>query len=143
MRLIYLLSIIFSSCASNTGTGIITGTVLGGTIGVGAHEKKGGLIGSAAGILAGGLIGASLDLRDRKVIKKSNPRTLNRIDRQEPLTINDIIVLSQKGVSEETILSLIKERKAKYHLTQAQIRRMRDANVDPRVIDFMIQCQAS
>jgi outer membrane lipoprotein SlyB len=96
---------LFTGCASNTGTGILSGCTLGATIGGISGGGGGSLIGTAAGILAGGLIGAALDEQDTKVMQQSSPRTVDRMERGEPLTINDVIKLSQGGVSDDTIIN--------------------------------------
>jgi uncharacterized protein YcfJ len=141
MRLItsVVMILILGSCASNTGTGVIAGGALGAGAGGIAAGGNGALIGGAAGILAGGLIGAGLDEQDRRVMERSSPRTVDRMDRTEPLTINDVIKLSQSGVSDETIVKYMRESNSSYTLSQAQIRRLRDSAVSQRVIDYMIE----
>lgn len=133
-----LLAAISASCASNTGTGVIAGTVLGASIGSIAGGGKGAFIGTAAGAIAGGLIGAALDVQDRKVMERNSPRTVDRMDRGEPLTINDVIKLSQGGVSDDTITDYMFETSSYYHLSQAQVRRLQDAGVSQRIINKMI-----
>lgn len=129
---------ILSSCASNTGTGVLAGGALGAGVGGIAGGGKGALIGGAAGVIAGGLIGAALDEQDRKVMERSSPRTVDRMDRGEPLTINDVIKLSQGGVSDDTIIRYMQDTGSSYTLSQAQIRRLQDAGVSQRVINYMI-----
>lgn len=133
-----LLIVVLTSCASNTGTGVITGTILGAGIGGITGGGKGALIGSAAGLIAGGLVGAALDEQDRKVMERNSPRTVDRMDRGEPLTINDVIKLSQSGVSDDTISRYLIETDSYYHLSQAQVRRLQDAGVSQRIISEMI-----
>ncbi len=135
---VLLFTTMLSSCASNTTTGMIAGTVLGAGIGGLAGGGKGALIGSAAGVIAGGLIGAALDEQDRKVIERNSPRTVDRMDRGEPLTINDVIKLSQGGVSDNAILRYMQETASYYYLSQAQVRRLQEAGVSQRVINEMI-----
>lgn len=130
---------LLTGCASNTGTGILAAGSLGATIGGITGGGGGALIGSAAGVIAGGLIGAALDEQDRKVMQQSSPRTVDRMDREEPLTINDIIKLSQGGVTDDTIINYIHDKKTTYNLTQAQVRRLQDAGVSQRVINYMIE----
>ena len=60
------------------------------------------------------------------------------MDKGEPLTVGDVIKLSQGGVSDDTIIRYIKETRTTYNLTQAQINRMQEAGVSQRVINFMI-----
>ncbi|OGN65307.1 MAG: hypothetical protein A3E80_03800 [Chlamydiae bacterium RIFCSPHIGHO2_12_FULL_49_9] len=129
---------VLGGCASNTGTGVIAGSVIGAGIGGAAGGGKGALIGGAAGIIAGGLIGAALDQQDRKVMERTSPRTVERMDRGDPLTINDVIKLSQGGVADDTIIQYIRETDGAYSLSQAQVRRLQDSGVSQRVIDYMI-----
>lgn len=135
---VLLTALILTSCASNTGTGALTGSIIGAGAGGIAGGGRGALIGSAAGAIAGGLIGAALDEQDRRVMERSSPRTVDRMDRGEPLTINDIIKLSQGGVSDDTITRYIQDTTSTYNLSQAQIRRLQDAGVSQRVINDMI-----
>lgn len=79
-----------------------------------------------------------LDEQDRKIMEKTSPRTVERMDRNEPLTINDIIKLSQGGVSDDTIIKYINETKTTYNLTQSQINRLQEAGVSQRVINYMV-----
>ena len=127
-----------SGCASNTGTGVITGVVLGATAGGIGGGGTGALIGSAAGLIVGGLVGAALDERDRKVMQKSSPRTVERMDRGDCLTLNDIIKLSQSGVSDDAILEYMKATFSAYSLSQAQIRRLMDAGVSAKIVNMMV-----
>ena len=110
------------------------GAVTGGALGGG----KGALIGGAAGVIAGGLIGAALDEQDRKVMERTSPRTIDRMDRGEPLTVNDVIKLSQGGVSDDSIINYMQQTGSTYNLSQAQIRRLQDAGVSQRVVSYMV-----
>lgn len=133
-----LIALVLGSCSTNTGTGAIAGGVLGAGVGGIAGGGQGALIGGAAGVIAGGLIGAALDEQDRKVMERTSPRTVDRMDRGEPLTINDVIKLSQGGVSDDSIINYMRDTASSYNLSQAQIRRLQDAAVSQRVIDYMI-----
>lgn len=128
---------LLSGCASNTGTGMISGTTMAATIG-GFWGKEGAFIGSAIGLVTGSIVGLVLDEQDRKIMQQSSPRTVDRMDRGEPLTINDIIKLSQGGVSDDAMIVYIQEKKTIYNLTQAQVRRLKDAGVSQRVINYML-----
>lgn len=131
---------IFLSCSSNTSTGAFTGGLLGASSGLIATGKgSGALIGTGAGIVAGGLLGAILDQQDRKVMNKNSPRTVHRIDRGDPLTINDVIKLSQNGVSDEAIQSYLENSESSYPLTKTQIRRLQHSGVSQRIINIMIE----
>ncbi len=134
----FFLILLMTSCATNTGTGALAGGALGAGIGGIAGGGQGAFIGGAAGAVAGGLIGAGLDAQDRRVMQQVSPRTVDRMDRGEPLTINDVIKLSQGGVSDDTIMDYIYETGTVYNLSPAQIRRMQDAGVSQRVINYMV-----
>lgn len=138
MRRFIPLLVILSSCASNTGTGVIAGSVLGASVGGLTGGGSGAVIGGAAGVIAGTFAGAALDEQDRKVMEKNSPRTVSRMDRGDPLTINDVIKLSQSGVSDNAIIRYIVETASCYQLTEPQVRRLREAGVSQRVIQEMI-----
>lgn len=127
------------SCATNAGTGAFTGGLLGGGFGGLTGGGKASLIASAAGLVAGGVVGAVLDEQDRLVMQKNSPRTIDRMDRGDPLTINDVIKLSQNGVSDNTIMQYIQESLSFYSLSQTQVRRLQDSGVSQRVIKAMIE----
>jgi len=130
--------VLLAGCATKTGTGALAGGGLGAATGGIIGGGKGALIGGAVGAVAGGLVGAALDEQDRQVMEKRSPRTVERMDRGEPLTVNDVIKLSQGGVSDKTIISYMEETRTRYNLSQSQIRRMQDAGVSQRVINYMI-----
>lgn len=139
MKYLFLVCcLILASCSTNKGTGAISGCVLGASAGS-LVSGQSALIGTAAGALAGGIIGAVLDEQDRKVMERSSPRTVDRMDRGEPLTINDVIKLSQGGVSDDTIVNYMRDTGSNYNLSQAQIRRLQDNAVSQRVIDYMTE----
>lgn len=132
-------ALIFGSCSTNTGTGALAGGVVGAGVGGIAGGGTGALIGGAAGAIAGGIVGATLDEQDRKVMERASPRTVDRMDRSEPLTLNDVIKLSQGGVNDDTIINYMRDTKSSYTLSQAQVRRLQDSGVSQRVINYMIE----
>ncbi|MBM3183947.1 MAG: hypothetical protein FJZ64_01405 [Chlamydiae bacterium] len=134
---IFFTVIIFSSCSTNAGTGLFAGGAVGGGAGLIAGGGSFTLLGMAAGMVSGGLVGAIVDQQDRKILEQSSPRTLGRIDKGEPLTLNDLIKLSQSGVSDDAIIQYLRAIKSAYSLTQTQVRRLRDAGVSERVIQFI------
>lgn len=134
-----LFTILLASCATNTGTGAFTGSILGGGVGGLAGGKKAGLIASAAGLVAGSIVGVVLDEQDRLVMQKNSPRTIDRMDRGDPLTINDVIKLSQNGVSDNTIMQYIQDTFSFYSLSQTQVRRLQNSGVSQRIINVMIE----
>lgn len=133
-----LFGLVLVGCDSKTKTGALVGTGIGAGVGAAVGGGAGAAIGAGAGAASGALVGASLDEQDRKIMEKTSPRTVDRMDRKEPLTINDIIKLSQGGVSDDTIIRYIQETRTTYNLSQAQINRLQEAGVSQRVINYMI-----
>ena len=142
MVLVAILALMLTGCETKTGTGALAGGAAGAGIGGIIGGGQGALIGGAVGALGGGLIGAHLDAQDRKVMEKSSPRTVERMDKGEPLTYKDIIKLSQGGVADDTIIRYIRETRTTYKLSQYHIRKLQQGGVSQRVINYMIDTGA-
>lgn len=136
------LGLLVTGCETKTGTGALAGGALGAGAGGLIGGGRGALIGGAVGAISGGLVGAALDEQDRKVMERSSPRTVERMDKGEPLTVNDVIQLSQGGVSDETIIRYIRESRTTYQLSQYHIRKLQQGGVSQRVINYMIDTGA-
>lgn len=135
------LSFLFSGCMTNAGTGAITGTLIGSLTGSWIGSEFGATAGGAIGAVSGTVMGVILDHQDRKVVEKSSPRTVDRIDNGDPLTISDVIKLSQAGVSDQTIIAYIHDSKSVYQLNEVQVRRLREGGVSQRVIETMLETE--
>jgi len=127
----------------NTATGALAGGAIGaGTgaiIGSASHNAgAGALIGGAIGALTGGIIGNSMDQQQRERIREQAPETWQRVEQGQPLGIADIKALAKAGVSDEVIISQIRNSHTVYHLSTAEILDLKDGGVSERVIDFMI-----
>ncbi|HRW58482.1 MAG TPA: glycine zipper domain-containing protein [Chlamydiales bacterium] len=133
-----IVSMMVMGCQSKAGTGALAGGALGAGAGALIDGGTGAAIGAGVGIVSGALIGHALDEQDRKIMKRTSPRTVERMDRGEPLTISDIIRLSEGGVSDETIIDYIKQTRTRYTLSQAQVNRLREGGVSRRVINYMV-----
>ncbi len=125
---IIALLITCTSCAL-VGGGL--GAVAGGLIGGPKGAFKGAIIGASAGAVADL---TSVEAREKNI----NSVTVNRLDRREPLTIDDVIRLSEGGIKDDMIVEYIRNTKSKYDLSQAQIKRLQEANVNQRIINIMI-----
>lgn len=134
---ILMISLALGGCATKAQTGALVGA------GVGAGALIGGgtgaVVGGAVGAVAGGLIGASLDESDQENLHKRSRSTYNKVDRGEQLDVDDIIALSQAGISDKKIIELIDKTNSHYYLTSYQVDRMRRAGVSERVINHMAQ----
>ena len=58
--------------------------------------------------------------------------------RSQPLGLADVKMLAKSGISDEVILSQIRNSRTIYHLGAADILDLKDAGVSEKVIDFMI-----
>jgi hypothetical protein len=63
---------------------------------------------------------------------------MQRVEQGQPLGLADIKALAKAGVSDEVILSQIRNSHVVYRLTTAEIIDLKDSGVSNRVIDFMI-----
>lgn len=80
----------------------------------------------------------SLDEQDRKIMDRISPRTVERMDKNEPLTISDVIKLSQAGVADEMIIGYISDTNTRYNLSQVQLRRLQQGGVSQRVVNHIV-----
>jgi len=145
-----VLTMLAAGCETPEGTPdrTATGALAGGAIGAGTgaiignyaghNTAAGAAIGGAVGALTGGLIGNAMDQQQRESLARQNPQTLQRFDQGQPLGLADIKALAMAGVSDEIIISQIRNSHTVYRLSTAEIIDLKDSGVSPRVIDFMI-----
>jgi uncharacterized protein YcfJ len=118
-----------AGAAIGAGSGAIIG---------GRHAGEGALIGGAIGALTGGIIGNSMDQQQRERVREEAPETWQRVQQGQPLGLADIKALAKAEVSDEVILSQIRNSRVVYHLSTAEILDLKDSGVSEKVIDFMI-----
>jgi len=136
--------------SNNTGTGALLGGALGAAAGAiignqsghghggGSNAAEGALIGGAFGAITGGLIGSSMDQEQRARLRAQAPQTYQRIDQGQPLGVADVKALARAGVSDDVIISQIRNSRTVYRLTAPEIIELHEAGVSPKVIEFMI-----
>jgi hypothetical protein len=133
-------TVMVTSCENKAETGALVGAGVG--IGAGAlisPTPAGVLIGGAVGAVGGALIGAALDSSDRETLRQESPRTMNKIDRGEQLSMKDIEKMSQAGISDDKIIGAIHSTGSVYHLSTNDVQELKDNGVSQRVIDYMLQ----
>ena len=124
-----------------TATGALTGGILGAGTGAiiggisGHHAGEGALIGGAIGAVTGGIIG---NQQQRETLARQSPQTMQRVEQGQPLGLADIKALAKAGVSDEVIISQIRNSRSSYRLSTVEIIDLKDSGVSERVIDFMI-----
>ncbi len=141
-------AIVFTGCEypngepNYTGSGALigggAGAVTGAAIGGNRHGGEDALIGAAVGAVAGGLIGNSMDRQQQERLRQQAPQTYARVDQGQPLSVAAVKALAAAGVSDNVIISQIRNSRTVYHLNAADIIDLRNAGVSNPVIDFMI-----
>jgi len=132
-------------CMSPSGQPDYTasGALAGGATGAIAGSMARGhgpapLIGAAVGAVVGGLIGHGMDQAQEAQLRAQAPQTLQRVEQSQPLTVADIKALTKAGISDDLIISQIRNSRTVYHFSTAGIVDLKTAGVSERVIDFML-----
>jgi hypothetical protein len=90
------------------------------------------------GALAGGLIRHGFDQAQETQLKAQAPQTLERIDQGQPLAVVDVQSLVKAGISDDLVISQIRNSRTVYHLSTSDIINLKNTGVSDRIIDFMI-----
>jgi hypothetical protein len=122
---------------SNADKGVATGGLLGAGAGalIGSathHTGAGALIGAGVGAVAGGLTGAAIDNSEHK--QQQAAAAAAAAARQPALRLDEIVALTQKGVSDSVIIDQIRLSGAVYHLRAEDITYLADNGVREPVI---------
>jgi len=127
---------------NNTASGALIGgamgAIAGAAIGGPRNGGAGALIGAAAGALTGGVIGNSMDQEQAAELRAQAPETYVRVQQGQPLSISDVKALAAAKVSDDLIISQIRNSGTVYHLSTADIIDLHNAGVSENVINFMI-----
>ncbi len=127
---------------NNTGSGALiggaVGAISGAAIGGPQHGGEGALIGAGAGAVGGGLIGYSMDQQQQARLREQSPDTYAKVYQGQPLSLTDVKALAKAGISEDVIISQIRNSHTVYHLTAPEIIDLRDAGVTDKVVNYMI-----
>lgn len=118
--------------------GALTGAAIGGR----GHAGPDAFIGAAAGALAGGLIGNATDREQAARLQAQPPPVYVPVTPGQPTSIADVKAMAKAGVSDDVIISQIRNSRTIYHLVAADVIGLRDAGVSERVLNFMINTPA-
>ena len=126
-----------------TGTGALAGGGIGAASGAligsaSGSAGEGALIGGAVGAIAGGLIGHSMDMDEQARLRAQAPQTYVRVEQGQPLSVADVKALAQARLSDDVIISQIRNSRTVYHLGVSDIIDLKNSGVSERVIDYMI-----
>lgn len=114
-----------------TATGALTGALVGSLT---RHPGPGALVGA----VIGGIIGHGMDQAQEAQLRAQAPQTLQRVENGQPLTVEDVQSLVKAGISDDLIISQIRNSRTVYRLTTADIIALKNAGVSEKIIDFMI-----
>ncbi|MDD4954721.1 MAG: glycine zipper 2TM domain-containing protein [Candidatus Omnitrophica bacterium] len=140
-------------CESNK-TRVAEGAVIGGLIGGAAggiighqsgHGGEGAGIGIAAGALTGALVGSQINKPQSPEAQNAPvPATSQQPAQPAPqvlqtgqLSMQQIVDMAKKGVSDDEIIKEIKSTNSKFNLSQEGINYLKNAGVSDRVIAAM------
>ncbi len=79
-----------------------------------------------------------MNAAERERLEAQAPDTWQRVQETAPLELSDIKALAAAGVSDDVIISQIRNSRTVYHLSTADILDLKNAGVSERVIDSMI-----
>ena len=127
---------------NNTASGALIGgamgAIAGAAIGGPRNGGAGALIGAAAGAITGGVIGNSMDQEQEAELRAQAPQTYVRVQQGQPLSVSDIKALAAANVSDDVIISQIRNSHTVFHLSTSDIIDLHNAGVSENVINFMI-----
>jgi len=133
---------------NHTGSGALTGAAMGALTGAAIggrwHAGPDALIGAAAGALAGGLIGNSADreqaarMQVQPAPAYASPPAYVNVAPVQPTSLADVKAMAQAGISDDVIITEIRNTRTVYHLAAADVIGLRDAGVSEKVMNFMI-----
>ncbi len=128
---------------NRTGTGALAGTAIGATSGalIGSRSGRGGegaLIGGAIGLITGSLIGHSMDQDAKARLRAQAPETYARVDQGQPLAVADVKAMVKAKVSDEVIMSQIRNTRTVYRLSAPDIIDLHESGVSQKLTEYMI-----
>jgi len=129
----------------DSGLGGLAGAVIGGIIGHQNDEvAEGALIGGAVGAIAGGLVGTEKDRQvqrnryyHQQAYRQNQHQAWQRQQVARSVSINDVVSLSQSGVSDSVILNQIRANGVSDRVGTHEIIAMHNKGVSEPVITAM------
>lgn len=126
-------------CATHEGTDAAVGGLMGAGAGAiigkaAGNTAAGALLGGGAGALVGAAVGSADDRREHReaVVQAQAAGTV-----QGPMTMNDVIKMTQSQVGEMTIIKQIQTSRTVFQLTPDDIVMLKSYGVTDNVINAM------
>jgi len=121
----------------NQTNGAVSGGVIGGITGLGVgiltrNPAAGLAIGAGSGALIGSAVGANQDKKEAKAAQAYAAA-------HPPLSLADVVQLTNSGVADEVIIQQVISSGATYNLTAADLMYLNQSHVSNRVITVMQQ----
>ena len=139
-RFTWLLLIVpIAGCATHEGTGAAVGGLMGAGAGAvigkaAGNTGAGALLGAGVGALTGAAVGNAEDRKEHReaVVQAQASATV-----QGPMTMNDVIKLTQSQVGETTIIKQIQTSRTVFQLTTDDVVTLKSYGVADTVINAM------
>ena len=79
-----------------------------------------------------------MDMDEQARLRAQAPQTYVRVEQGQPLSVADVKALAQARLSDDVIISQIRNSRTVYHLGVSDIIDLKNSGVSERVIDYMI-----
>ena len=79
-----------------------------------------------------------MDQDQQARLRAQSPQTYVRVDQGQPLGVADVKALAGAGISDDVIISQIRNSRTVYHLSAADIIDLHNSGVSDRVVNYMI-----
>ncbi len=125
-------------CATHEGTGAAVGGLLGAGTGAiigqaAGNTGAGALLGAGVGALTGAAVGNAEDRKEHREAVIAASATS-----QGPMSMNDVIKLTQSNVHESTIIKQIQTTRTVFQLTSDDVVSLKSYGVSDNVINAML-----
>jgi len=125
-------------CATHEGTGAAVGGLLGAGTGAiigqaAGNSGAGALLGAGVGALTGAAVGNAEDRKEHREAVMAASATS-----QGPMSMNDVIKLTQSNVHESTIIKQIQTTRTVFQLTSDDVVSLKSYGVSDNVINAML-----
>lgn len=128
-------------CATHEGTGAAVGGLVGAGTGAvigkaAGNTGAGALLGAGVGALTGAAIGNAEDRKEHREAMVAQAQASATV--QGPMTLNDVIKLTQSQVNEVTIVKQIQSSRTVFQLTPDEVVMLKSYGVTDMVINAML-----
>lgn len=125
-------------CATHEGTGAAVGGLLGAGTGAligkaAGNTGAGTLLGAGVGALAGAAVGNAEDRKEHREAVQAAAATS-----QGPMSIQDVVYLTQSNVHESTIIKQIQTSRTVFQLGSGDVVQLKNQGVSDNVINAML-----